>query len=162
MKKTKQGKITRHKARLKRGIKQGFGKPWSAPSEMFRVEFSWFNEDGSEENEQTHWIECRHFIRRERKFLKLYYSQSSEEWTTGETLESKFVCVYCAYFLSTNKEKLHLNQCFVFPTPKKNNETIRYPIYQIKWSPDLAKNSAFDDGVLSVLRKSIWHDLKTG
>ena len=55
-KKFKSGKIKRHKFKKKLGISPGFGKPWSAPSVPFRVEFSWENADGSEENEQVHWI----------------------------------------------------------------------------------------------------------
>ncbi len=237
-KKFKSGKIKRHKLRKAIGVKEGFGKPWSAPSVTFRVEFSWENPDGSEENEQVHWIECRKFQGEEREFIKAHYAQSTEEWTDGESLESKFVCVYCAKFLveqrkkaedywaeemlSVNKEleiptldkfiwsfdsfpgeppsslltgiapdwasekaeqaalgfphepllqevkkfpveyfslpsDLLLNQAFIFPPTKKGNETIRFPIYQIKWTEELAKNSIFNSSIEIVLKNSIWH-----
>jgi hypothetical protein len=139
------------------GVKAGFGKPWSAPSVIFRVEFSWENFDGSEENEQIHWIECRKFEGEEKRFLKAHYTHSTEEWTENETIESKFVCVYAAGFLVEMKEKIHINQAFIFPTPKKGNETIRMPIYQIKWTEDLAKNSVFNDNLAIVFKNSIWH-----
>jgi hypothetical protein len=131
LKKFKTGKIKRHKLRKAVGVKQGFGKPWSATSVPFRVEFSWENLDGSEENYQTNWIECRKFQGEERQFLKAHYTQSTEEWTAGETIESKFVCVYCAQFLVQMKDILHLNQAFIFPTTKKGNETIRMPIWTL-------------------------------
>lgn len=128
-KKFKSGKVKRHKFRKALGITPGFGKPWSAPSVTFRVEFSWENSDGSEENEQVHWIECRKFKGEEKTFLLTHYANSTEEWTEGETIESKFICVYSAGFLVENKDKLHLNQAFIFPTTKKGNETIRMPIF---------------------------------
>lgn len=156
-KKFKPGKTKRHKMRKAIGVKNGFGKSWSAPSVVFRVEFSWENIDGSEENEQVYWIECRKFQGREREFLKTHYTQSTEEWTEGESIESKFICVYCAYFLTQNIDLLHLNQAFVFPTPKKGNETIRYPIYQIKWTEELANNSVFNENLAIVMKNSIWH-----
>lgn len=156
-KKIKTGKIKRHKLRKAIGVKQGFGKPWSAPSVTFRVEFSWENEDDTEENEQVHWVECRKFKGEERRFLKQHYEQSTEEWTEGETIESKFVCVYCAYFLVENHQKLHFNQAFIFPAPKKGNETIRSPIYIIKWTQELADNSVFNDNLRIVMKNSIWH-----
>lgn len=106
-KKFKTGKIKRHRMRKAIGVKSGFGKPWSATSVTFRVEFSWENVNGTEENEQVHWIECRKFMGSERKFLKTHYTQAEEDWTEGETIESKFVCVYCANFLVANKDKLH-------------------------------------------------------
>lgn len=202
------------------GVKSGFGKPWSAPSVTFRVEFSWENPDGSETNEQVHWIECRKFQGEERNFLKAHYTQSVEEWTEGESIESKFVCVYCANFLVAQRKKaeecwteqikshnleispldkfiwsfdsfpceppsslvtgispdwacekvkkfpveyfslpsaLMFNQAFIFPTPKKGNETIRFPIYQIKWTEELAKNSVFNSSIEIVMKNSIWH-----
>jgi hypothetical protein len=164
LKKLKSGKIKRHRFRKAIGVKNGFGKPWSAPSVTFRVEFSWENADGSEENEQVHWIECRKFQGEEREFLKAHYTQSTEEWTEGETLESKFVCVYCAGFLvkqmkalGSRFEPMMFNQAFVFPTPKKGNETIRFPIYQIKWTEELAKNSVFNSSIEIVMKNSIWH-----
>jgi hypothetical protein len=174
------------------GVKAGFGKPWSAPSVTFRVEFSWENAEGDEENEQVHWIECRKFQGEERRFLKSHYTQSAEEWTEGESLESKFVCVYCASFLVEQMKKLGarlealgikekpqtmtaeelkilvpsayilepariLNQAFIFPTPKKGNETIRFPIYQIKWTEELARNTIFNESIAIVMKNSIWH-----
>ena len=156
-KKFKQGKINRHKFRKAAGLKPGFGKPWSAPSVTYRVEVSWENRDGSEENEQVHWVECRKFQGEEREFLKAHYTQSTEEWTEGETIESKFVCVYAAKFLVEMKEKLHINQGFIFPTTKKGNETIRQPIYQIKWTKSLAESSAFNETLAIVMKNSIWH-----
>ena len=156
-KKFKSGKIKRHKFRKKLGITPGFGKPWSAPSITFRVEFSWENPDGSEENEQVHWIECRKFAGEEKSFLRAHYAQKSEQWADGETLESKFVCVYCANFLVENKDKLHLNQAFIFPTTKQGNETIRMPIYQIKWSENLARNSVFGENIAIVMSNAIYH-----
>jgi hypothetical protein len=158
-KKFKTGKIKRHKLRQAIGVKDGFGKPWSAPSVTFRVEFSWENADGSEENEQVHWVECRKFHGEERNFLKAHYAQGEEEWTDGETLESKFVCVYCAGFLVKHKDKLHLNQGFIFPTTKKGNETIRFPIYQIKWTKELENKTVFNDNIAIVLKNSIWHKI---
>jgi hypothetical protein len=157
LKKIKSGKIKRHKLRKKLGIKKGFGKPWSAPSVVFRVELNWENQDGSEENEQVHWIECRKFMGEERKFLKAHYSQSTEDWTEKETIESKFVCVYAAKFLSENKDRLHLNQAFVYAAPKAGNETIREPIYMLKWSPDLADGIGSDINIDIVLHNSIFH-----
>ena len=157
-KKFKTGKIKRHKLRKAIGVKNGFGKTWSAPSVVFRVEFSWENIDGSEENEQVHWVDCRKFQGKEREFLKTHYTQSTEEWTEGESIESKFVCVYCAYFLTQNIDLLHLNQAFIFPTPKKGNETIRFPIYQIKWTEELASNSVFNKNLAIVMKNSIWHN----
>lgn len=217
-KKFKPGKIKRHKLRKALGVKNGFGKSWSAPSVIFRVEFSWENIDGSEENEQIHWIECRKFQGKEREFLKTHYTQSTEEWTDGESIESKFICVYCAYFLTQRRQEAEgrwqkffqdkgypkmeipkladykfnfdeqqqlaiaqnsehtpkhfidfpstlcplpsafvLNQAFVFPTPKKGNETIRFPIYQIKWTQELASNSVFNENLAIVMKNSIWH-----
>ncbi len=193
LKKIKAGKIKRHKMRKAIGVKQGFGKPWSAPSVPFRVEFSWVNLDESEENEQVHWVECRKFQGEERRFLKTHYTQSTEDWTEGETIESKFVCVYCASFLveqmkalSTRLEALGvkekpqtmtaesikllvpsayilepariINQAFVFPTPKKGNETIRSPIYQIRWTEELARNTIFNESIAIVMKNSIWHN----
>ena len=216
-KKFKSGKIKRHKFKKKLGISPGFGKPWSAPSVPFRVEFSWENADGSEENEQVHWIECRKFKGEEKNFLRTHYARSTEEWTERETLESKFVAVYCANFLvelglkadgwwlyeldkfglyptditdrrnlkwqiSENDPKLiypsaypqqkinfdpsalspqpsalYLNQAFIFPTTKRGNETIRMPIYQIRWTENLAKNSVFNDTLKIVMNNAIWH-----
>lgn len=156
-KKFKSGKIRRHKLRKAAGVKQGFGKPWSAPIIPFRVEFSWENQDGSEENEQVHWVECRKFAGEEKSFLRAHYAQGLEKWTERETLESKFVCVYCAAFLVENKEKLHINQAFIFPTPKQGNETIRMPIYQIKWTENLARNSVFSDTLAIVMNNAIYH-----
>jgi hypothetical protein len=124
IKKFKSGKIKRHKFKKKLGLKQGFGKPWSAPSISFRVEFRWEDEFGNEENDQIHWIDCRKFQGAEREFLKIHYRQSSEEWTTRETIESKFVCFYCVNFLIENKEKLHLNEAFIYSCPKKGSDTI--------------------------------------
>lgn len=173
------------------GVKQGFGKPWSAPSVTFRVEFSWVNFDDTEDNEQVHWVECRKFQGEERRFLKTHYTESAEDWTEGETIESKFVCVYCASFLveqmkvlSTRLEALGVrdkpqtmtaesikllvpsayildfrivNQAFVFPTPKKGNETIRSPIYQIRWTEELARNTIFNKSIEIVMKNSIYH-----
>ncbi len=221
-KKFKSGKIKRHRLRKAMGVKSGFGKPWSAPSVTFRVEFSWSNLDGSESNEQVHWIECRKFQGQEREFLKSHYAQSAENWTEGETLESKFVCVYCAQFLVEQRKQAQLywdssilagskgleipgidqfiwdlpsfdgeppsdmmtaiapdeasekvkqfpvvyfplpsafllSQAFIFPTSKQGNETIRMPIYQIKWTEELASNSVFDQNIAIVLKNSIWH-----
>lgn len=159
-KKFKSGKIKRHKMRKALGEKHGFGKPWSANSIPFRVEFCWENEDGSEENEQVHWVECRKFLGEEKRFLKAHYAQATEEWVDGETIESKFVCVYCAHFLVKNRLNLHINQAFIFPTPKLGNETIRTPIYQIKWTEELAKNSVFNENLAIVMKNSIWHHQK--
>ncbi len=156
-KKFKLGKIKRHKLRKAIGLKSGFGKPWSSPSVAFRVEFSWFNLDGSEENFEVHWIECRRFIGEERKVLDYYYRCEEATWGEKETIESKFVCVYVANWLVANKEDRRLNQAFIFPTPKKGNETIRMPIYQVKWSENLAKGIAFEKNVEIVLKNSIWH-----
>lgn len=156
-KKFKTGKIKRHKFRRTLGLKSGFGKPWSANSVLFRVEFCWENEDGSEENEQVHWVECRKFAGEEKSFLRAHYAQSKEEWSDRETLESKFVAVYCAGFLVEQKDELHLNQCFVFPSTKEGNETIRQPIYQLKWSQKLADNSVFSKNLAVVMNNSIWH-----
>lgn len=174
-KKIKSGKIKRHKfrkaiyerrtdvdkangeTRSAFGLKQGFGKPFSAHSIPFRVEFSWENPDGSEENFQTHWIDCRKFFGEEKGFLEAHYSQHKEEWSDRETLESKFVAVYCAGWLVENKDKYHFNQCFIFPTTKIHNETIRMPIYQIKWSENLAKNSVFGTNLAIVMKNAIWH-----
>lgn len=191
LKKIKSGKINRHRLRKALGVKQGFGKPWSAPSITFRVEFSWVNPDGSEDNYQNHWIECRQFKGEEKEFLKAHYAQSTEEWTLGETVESKFVCVYAANFLVEQikalgtrlealgvKEKPHqltslslenlvpsayvleplmVNQAFIFPTTKKGNETIRQPIYQIKWTEDLAQSAVFNDNLAIVMKNAVWH-----
>ena len=156
-KKFKTGKVKRHKFKKKLGLTPGFGKPWSAPSVTFRVEFSWENPDKTEVNEQVHWIECRKFQGEEKKFLCAHYAHGKEEWTEKETIESKFVCVYCAGFLARYKDKLHLNQGFIFPTTKKGNETIREPIYQIKWTEELALNSVFGDSIAIVLNNAIWH-----
>jgi hypothetical protein len=158
IKKVKSGKIKRHRFRKQLGVKQGFGKPWSAPSVKFRVEFNWVNDNGSEENEQIHWIECRQFLGKERKFLKTHYDISTEEWTEKETIESKFVCVYVAKFLAENKDRLHLNQAFVYATPKVGNDTIRQPIYIIQWSPDLEAGIGTDINIDIVLQNSIFHD----
>lgn len=156
-KKFKSGKIRRHKFRKAAGLKTGFGKSWSAPSVPFRVEFCYENPDGTEENEQVHWIECRRFFGEEKNFLRTHYARSAEEWSERETLESKFVCFYCAYFLTENKDKLHINQGFIFPTTKRGNETIRMPIYQIQWTESLAKNSVFDDALKIVMNNAIYH-----
>ena len=156
-KKFKSGKIRRHKFRKAAGLKTGFGKPWSAPSVPFRVEFMHENADGSEENEQVHWIECRRFKGEEKNFLLAHYAKSKDKWTEQETLESKFVCIYCASFLVENKDKLHINQAFIFPTSKQGSETIRMPIYKIKWTPDLAKNSIFDDALAIVMKNAVYH-----
>lgn len=209
IKKIKAGKIKRHKMRKAIGVKQGFGKPWSAPSVTFRVEFSWVtdrtadslgspqasvavNFDESEENEQVHWVECRKFQGEERRFLKTHYDQS-DDWTEGETIESRFVCVYCASFLVEQMKALSarlealgvkekpqtmtaesikllvpsayilepariVNQAFVFPTPKKGNETIRSPIYQIRWTEELARNTIFNESIAIVMKNSIYHN----
>ena len=156
-KKFKPGKIKRHKFRQKLGLSSGFGKPWSAPFILFRVEFSWENEDGTEENYQTHWIECRKFKGEERNLLLAHYAQSSEDWGKKETLESTFVCIHCANYLVANKEGKKINQAFIFPTTKEGNETIRTPIYQIKWTPELARNSVFNASLTIVLNNSVWH-----
>jgi len=156
-KKFKSGKIKRHKFRKAIGLKPGFGKPWSSKSVPFRVEFSWENPDGSEENYQIHWIECRKFAGEEKSFLRAHYAQAKEEWTDRETLESKFVAVYCAGFLVDQKDKLHINQAFVFPTTKEGNETIRMPIYHLKWTEELARNSVFSETLAIVLNNAIWH-----
>lgn len=156
-KKVKSGKIKRHKLRKKLGVKQGFGKPWSAPSTMFRVEFSWLNPDETEENEQVHWVECRKFQGEERRFLHQHYQSSAEGWTEKETLESKFVCVHIAKYLAQYKDTLHINQGFVFPTTKKDNETIREPIYIIQWTENLAKGIGSNINIDLVLKNSIYH-----
>lgn len=157
LKRIKAGKIKRHKFRKAIGVKKGFGKPWSAPSVVFRVEFNWMNLDGSEENEQIHWIECRQFKGEERKFLRTHYETSPEDWTEKETIESKFVCVYVAKFIAENKERLHLNQAFIYNSPKAGNETIREPTYIVQWSPDLAAGIGSDLNIDIVLKNSIYH-----
>ena len=138
------------------GLKQGFGKSWSAPSMMFRVEFCWAEND-EESNEQIHWVECRNFQGRERKFLLLHYTAANEEWGENETLESKFVCVHVSNYLVKNKDRLHINRAFIFPSTKKGNETIRQPIYQINWTESLAANCNFEDKIMIVLNNSIYH-----
>jgi hypothetical protein len=157
LKKIKSGKINRHKFRKQLGIKKGFGKPWSAKSVIFRVEMNWETADGKEENEQVHWVECRRFQGEERRFLKAHYDNSAEDWTEQETIESKFVCVYVAKYLSENKARLHLNQAFIFPAPKEGNETIREPIYIVKWSPNLAEGIGSNINIDIVLKNSIYH-----
>jgi hypothetical protein len=157
LKKLKSGKIKRHRLRKQLGVKQGFGKPWSAPSVIFRVEMNWENQDGTEENEQVHWVECRQFKGEERHFLKAHYDSSAEDWTEKETIESKFVCVYVAKFLAEKKDRLHLNQAFVYAAPKEGNETIREPIYILRWSTDLAAGIGSDINIDIVLRNSVYH-----
>ncbi len=156
-KKYKTGKIKRHKLRKAIGLKSGFGKPWSSPAVTFRVEMCWVDENEEESNEQIHWVECRKFQGEERKSLLLHYKLSGD-WTQKETIESKFVCVYVANWLVANREEKHLNQAFIFPTTKKGNETIRLPLYQVKWTENLAKNCAFEENVTIVLNNSIWHE----
>jgi hypothetical protein len=161
LKKVRAGKIKRHKLRQELGVKQGFGKPWSAPSLIFRVEFNWQNQDGSEENEQTHWIECRNFKGEERKSLTTYYRQNNTPWGENETVESKFVCAYVARFLIENRDKLSVNQAFIFPSTKKNNETIRQPIYILRWTKDLAETEWDNEDVAIVFKNSIYHHPNT-
>jgi hypothetical protein len=224
LKEIKSGKIKRHQMRKTIGLKSGFGKPWSAPSVTFRVECNWENLDGSETNEQIHWVECRKFQGKERELFKIHYDRSVNEWIPGETIESKFVCVYCAEFLTRQRKKLEeywrdqifavsnmpeipaiddfiwefdffadeppsslltaiapdsackkiknfpleyfslpsasmVNQAFVFPSSKKGNETIRSPIYRIKWSEEIAENAVFTNNLAIVMKNSIWHKL---
>ncbi|MDJ0595662.1 MAG: hypothetical protein QNJ72_37715 [Pleurocapsa sp. MO_226.B13] len=59
--------------------------------------------------------------------------------------------------MAANKEREHLNQAFIFPTTKKGNETIRMPLYQVKWTENLSQNCAFEENVAIVLNNSIWH-----
>lgn len=104
-KKVKSGKIARHRFRKAAGIKEGFGKPWSAPSIPFRVEFCWADENDDEDNYQVHWIHCRNFKGEERKFLEAHYLVGEDPFGEGETIESKFVCVYASKFLVEQRQK---------------------------------------------------------
>lgn len=156
-KKFKTGKIKRHQFKKKLGIKSGFGKAWSAPALVFRVEFSWEDENQDTSNERVDWVECRRFSGEEREFLKTHYASSSETWAERETLESKFVCVWCSNYLVRHHDELKINQAFIFPAPKKDNENIRMPIYQIRWTEELAKKSVFDDNIMLVFKNSIHH-----
>lgn len=194
LKKIKAGKIKRHKFRKQLGPKKGFGRPWSATAVTFRVEFSWVDENENESNEQVHWVECRKFQGEEYQSLKAHYTQSEEQWSEKETIESKFVCVYVARFLveqikalgkalealgvqsknptnylsdikrqlplvpsAYDLEPMMLNQAFIFPTTVKGNKTIRMPIYQIKWTENLALNCGYEENIDMVLKNSIWH-----
>ena len=157
-KKFKVGKIKRHRLRVSTLNNKGFGKTITTPTVVFRVEMSWLGEDEEEENFQVHWISCRKFVGTEREDLFTHYrSLESADWNRGETLESKFVCVYVSKFLAENKHTWHLNQAFVFPTPKEGNETIREPIYIIRCSKDLSKDLKGNAGLDVVLNNSIDH-----
>ena len=217
LKKIKAGKIKRHKLRKKLGVKHGFGKPWSAKSVAFRVEFCWCDEDGEETNEQVHWVECRKFEGQEYQFLRTFFSKM--DWDEKETLFSKYVCFYVADFLVRQRQMaegrwqkffkdqgysssaipnldnfswhpsfdetlvfgracetasvsardfpsalcplpsaLMLNQAFIFPHAKKGSEAIRVPLYQIKWTENLAENCKFDERSQIVLKNAIWHN----
>lgn len=156
-KKFKVGKIKRHK--LKKAVFQdnGFGKTITTPFSTFRVEMNWLEQNGDENEFEIHWINCRKFIGEERKNLLLHYKISSDGWTEKETLESKFVCVYVSKFLAENGQSRHLNQAFIFPSTTEGNETIREPIYIVRFSQDLSKELTNNIGLDLVLKNSIDH-----
>lgn len=152
------GHYKRHLERKARGVKQGFGKGYSAREVVFRVEFSWLDlETGDESNEQIHWVLCRKFQDKEYKFLKKYFAKEKPRgYLPGETVESEFALRYVATWLIENREKEHLNQAFLFPSPKIGNDTIRSPLYEARWTSELP-GWAIDDDLAIMLKKNIWH-----
>ena len=158
LKKCKQGKVKRHKFRRQLRLTPGFGKPWSAPSIAFRVEFAWVSEDGEESNEQVHWVECRKFSGEERRHLTENMKLHANSLAEKETIESIYTCIYVAAFLCQNRLIAKINQAFVYPpATKKGSETIRFPLYKINWSEDLEKNSQLNKSLAVVLKNCIWH-----
>ena len=153
-KKFKTGKCRRQQFRKKLNQVKGFAAKLTSPAADFRVEFNFEDEHGNESNEQTHWIQCRIFRGEERRFIQAYYAD--KDWSDRETLESKFVAVYVAQYLSRHHKEIKLNQAFIYHAPKQNNETIRVPIYQLKLS-DKWKTHIDDKGIEAVLKRAIAH-----
>lgn len=151
------GKYKRHRARKARGVKTGFGKGYSAPETVFRVEMNWLDTDTKEEtNEQLHWVCCRKFSGKEHDFLKKYFSQNKPVWNGGETVESEFCLRYVACWLIENRDSEHLNQAFIFPSPKIGNDTIRNLLYEVRWLAELP-DWEIDEDLAIMIKKNIWH-----
>ena len=151
------GKYKRHRARKARGVKTGFGKGYSAPETVFRVEMNWLDTDTKEEtNEQLHWVCCRKFSGKEHNFLKKYFSQNKPVWNGGETVESEFCLRYVACWLIENRDSEHLNQAFIFPSPKIGNDTIRNLLYEVRWLAELP-DWKIDEDLAIMIKKNIWH-----
>lgn len=132
------GKIKRHQERKARNIVSGFGKSYSDDEQVFRVEFCWRDpQTNDESNEQVHWVTCRHFKGKQRKYLRHYFNQRKESWKKGETVESEIVLAYVASWIILNRDRTHLNQAFIFPSTKIGNETIRNTLYQVYWTGEL-------------------------
>ena len=160
IKKAKQGKFRRHMARRKLNLVQGFGKPWSAPSLVFRVEFMYEDEKQNTSNEMVHWVECRNFSGEERRHLKSHMNQHLKTvLQDGETIESVYVSIYVSAFLCENRLRAGINQAFIYPhATKKGSEAIRQPIYQIKWTESLEEAAKLNKPLAIVLKNCIWHE----
>ena len=153
------GRYKRHLERKARGVSYGFGQSWSAEQVWFRCEFNWCDPKTEDEsNEQLHWVACRKFKGKEYKFFKNYFDRADKkEWLRGETVESKFVLRYITAWLIAYREEKHLNQCFIFPSPNKGNETIREAIYHALWWGEYP-NYMMDEDLAIVLKKNVWHE----
>lgn len=154
----KKGKCKRHYAQRRKLNSPGFGATYQAPQSWFRVEFCWWDRETEEESDyQVHWVACRKFTGEERKFLYLHLRDwDKREFIERETIEAHYAMHYIVHFLCTHKEKLKVNQCFIYPAGKRNDETIRCPLYQIRWTENLCSHE-MSLGVRSTLYNCIEH-----
>lgn len=151
------GKTKRHQERKARNIVSGFGKSYSDDEQVFRVEFCWRDPQTNDEtNERIDWITCRHFKRKQREYLRHYFTQRKESWKKGETVESEIVLAYVASWMILNRDRTHLNQAFIFPSTKIGNETIRDMLYQVYWTSDLP-NWQVDKDLAIFIKNNISH-----
>ena len=114
---------------------------------------NWLDRDTEEEsNETVHWISCRKLKGKEYKQYRRYFDRDKNgDWQPGETVESELVLRFIH-----NREDYHLNQAFIFPSPKKGNDTIRDIIYQVQWLSEY--HYELDIDLAIVLKKCIWHE----
>ena len=159
--KYKPGKFKRHKRKMLKLGKEGFGKPWSADYLIFRVEWVWENSLGEQANFQLHWIQVRKLKGEERRFAISYMEKNYSPLALGELPEYRYLLCYLDNYYSNKKEVLKANHAFVYPATKRGDKAIREPIFIRKFNKDTFVEYPFNAAIAAVFQNTIFHQIES-
>jgi hypothetical protein len=157
------GRRLRHKKAISKLTSKGIGCPWKGNSVVFRVEMAWENKLGEQSNFQLHWISVRRFAKEEKqKYLKHFRESGS---SLNMSLELSHLVAYLdGYYqeqIYLKPDQPQVNQAFIFPAKKINDNTIRYPIARRIWNKKEFVVEPLNKDILASYRNTIFHYGKT-